>query len=45
VATADYPKAGENLAKYLANCIESFKEMADHGSKVWSQGDAGDHWG
>ena len=33
VATADYPKA-DDLAKYLANCIESFKEMADHGGKV-----------
>src|SRR5262249_47596275 len=33
VATADYPKA-DDLAVYLKNCIESFKEMADHGSKV-----------
>src|SRR5260370_14288402 len=29
VATADYPKA-DDLGKYLANCIESFKEMADY---------------
>ena len=30
---SSYPKNGE-LAQYLANCIESFKEMADYGGKV-----------
>jgi sugar phosphate isomerase/epimerase len=44
VATADYPKA-DDLAKYLANCIESFKEMADHGSKVGVKVTLENHWG
>jgi sugar phosphate isomerase/epimerase len=44
VATADYPKADE-LAKYLAHCIESFKEMADHGSKVGVKVTLENHWG
>jgi sugar phosphate isomerase/epimerase len=44
VATADYPKADE-LAKYLANCIESFKVMADHGSKVGVKVTLENHWG
>ena len=44
VATADYPKADE-LAKYLANCIESFKEMADHGGKVGVKVTLENHWG
>jgi len=44
VATADYPKA-DDLAKYLANCIESFKEMADHGAKVGVKVTLENHWG
>jgi len=44
VATADYPKADE-LAKLLANCIESFKEMADHGGKVGVKVTLENHWG
>ena len=44
VATADYPKADE-LAKYLTNCIESFKEMADHGGKVGVKVTLENHWG
>jgi sugar phosphate isomerase/epimerase len=44
VATADYPKADE-LAKYLTNCIESFKEMADHGAKVGVKVTLENHWG
>src|SRR5690349_4765485 len=44
VATADYPKADE-LARYLTNCIESFKEMADHGGKVGVKVTLENHWG
>jgi sugar phosphate isomerase/epimerase len=44
VATADYPKADE-LAMYLGHCIESFKEMADHGSKVGVKVTLENHWG
>ena len=44
VATADYPKADE-LAKYLADCIESFKEMADYGGKVGVKVTLENHWG
>ncbi|MCX6628883.1 MAG: TIM barrel protein [Candidatus Solibacter sp.] len=44
MATADYPKADE-LAKYLANCIESFKEMADYGGKVGVKVTLENHWG
>ena len=44
VATADYPKADE-LAGYLTRCIESFKEMADHGSKVGVKVTLENHWG
>ena len=44
VATADYPKADE-LASYLRNCIESFKEMADHGAKVGTKVTLENHWG
>jgi sugar phosphate isomerase/epimerase len=44
VVTSDYPKADE-LAKYLANCIESFKEMADYGSKVGVKVTLENHWG
>jgi sugar phosphate isomerase/epimerase len=44
VATADYPKA-DDLAVYLKNCIESFKEMADHGGKVGVKVTLENHWG
>jgi sugar phosphate isomerase/epimerase len=44
VATADYPKADE-LARYLKNCIESFKEMADYGAKVGTKVTLENHWG
>jgi len=44
LATADYPKADE-LARYLANCIESFKEMADYGGKVGVKVTLENHWG
>jgi len=44
VATADYPKADE-LADYLRNCIESFKEMADYGGKVGVKVTLENHWG
>jgi sugar phosphate isomerase/epimerase len=44
VATADYPKADE-LAMYLRNCIESFKEMADYGAKVGTKVTLENHWG
>ena len=46
-ATADpssYPKNAE-LAQYLTNCIESFKEMADHGAKVGVKVTLENHWG
>jgi sugar phosphate isomerase/epimerase len=39
-----YPKADE-LAVYLKNCIESFKEMADYGSKVGVKVTLENHWG
>jgi sugar phosphate isomerase/epimerase len=45
--TADpssYPKNGE-LAKYLTNCIESFKEMADYGGKLGVKVTLENHWG
>ena len=44
VTTSDYPKA-DDLAKYLANCIESFKEMADYGGKVGVKVTLENHWG
>ena len=44
VSTADYPKADE-VAKYLGNCIESFKEMADYGGKVGVKVTLENHWG
>lgn len=40
----DYPKNDE-IVKYLANCIESFKIMADHGSKVGVKVTLENHWG
>lgn len=42
--TTDYPKNDE-LAKYLSWCIESFKEMADHGGKVGVKVTLENHWG
>ena len=39
-----YPKADE-LAGYLRRCIESFKEMADHGGKVGVKVTLENHWG
>lgn len=44
VVTSDYPKNDE-LTKYLTNCIESFKEMAEHGSKVGVKVTLENHWG
>jgi sugar phosphate isomerase/epimerase len=44
VVTSDYPKNDE-IAKYLANCIESFKEMADYGGKVGVKVTLENHWG
>ena len=47
IAIADpssYPKNGE-LAIYLANCIESFKEMADYGGKRGVKVTLENHWG
>jgi sugar phosphate isomerase/epimerase len=44
VATTDYPKADE-LAAYLRNCIESFKEMADYGGKAGVKVTLENHWG
>jgi sugar phosphate isomerase/epimerase len=43
-AAGDYPKNDE-LAKYLTNCIESFKEMADYGGKVGVKVTLENHWG
>jgi sugar phosphate isomerase/epimerase len=43
-ATTDYPKSDE-LAVYLRNCIESFKEMADYGGKVGVKVTLENHWG
>lgn len=45
--TADassYPKNAQ-LAQYLTNCIESFKEMADYGGKVGVKVTLENHWG
>ncbi len=44
VATKDYPKADE-LAAYLRNCIESFKEMADYGAQRGVKVTLENHWG
>jgi sugar phosphate isomerase/epimerase len=44
VATADYPK-NDDLAKYLANCIDSFKEMSDYGGKAGVKVTLENHWG
>jgi sugar phosphate isomerase/epimerase len=44
VVTSDYPKNDE-LANYLRLCIESFKEMAEYGSKVGVIVTLENHWG
>jgi sugar phosphate isomerase/epimerase len=44
VKAGDYPKNDE-LAAYLRRCIESFKEMADHGSQVGVKVTLENHWG
>jgi hypothetical protein len=44
VVTTDYPK-NEELAKHLSWCIESFKEMAEHGAKVGVKVTLENHWG
>ena len=41
---SSYPKNDE-IAKYLSNCIESFKEMAEHGEKVGVKVTLENHWG
>ncbi len=41
---SSYPK-NEPLAVYLANCIESFKEMADYGGKHGVKVTLENHWG
>ncbi|MDQ1469258.1 MAG: hypothetical protein QOJ99_738 [Bryobacterales bacterium] len=42
--TSGYPK-NDNLGKYLTACIESFKEMADHGGKHGVRVTLENHWG
>ena len=47
IAEADpssYPK-NPKIEKYLDQCIESFKEMADHGEKVGVKVTLENHWG
>jgi sugar phosphate isomerase/epimerase len=39
-----YPKS-DDIAKYLRNCIESLKELADHGGKVGVKVTLENHWG
>ena len=39
-----YPKS-DDIAQYLRNCIESFKEMADYGGKVGVKVTLENHWG
>lgn len=41
---SSYPK-NESLARYLTNCIESFKDMADYGGKVGVKVTLENHWG
>jgi sugar phosphate isomerase/epimerase len=41
---SSYPKNAQ-LAQYLTNCIESFKEMADYGGKVGVKVTLENHWG
>ena len=44
ITTESYPKADE-LAGYLANCIESMKELADYGGKAGVKVTLENHWG
>jgi sugar phosphate isomerase/epimerase len=44
VASADYPKA-DDLARLLSYCIESMKELADHGGKAGVKITLENHWG
>jgi Xylose isomerase-like TIM barrel len=44
VASEYYPKNDE-LSKYMANCIESFKEMSDYGGKRGVKVTLENHWG
>jgi len=39
------PKGRRTGPKYLTNCIESFKEMADYGGKVGVKVTLENHWG
>jgi sugar phosphate isomerase/epimerase len=41
---SSYPKNAE-LAKYLTNCIDSFKEMADYGAERGVKVTLENHWG
>jgi sugar phosphate isomerase/epimerase len=41
---SSYPK-NEELARYLTNCIESFKEMADYGGSLGVKVTLENHWG
>ncbi len=41
---SSYPK-NPDLAQYLTNCIESFKEMADYGGKLGVKVTLENHWG
>lgn len=41
---SSYPKNPE-IERYLDNCIESFKEMADHGAKAGVKVTMENHWG
>jgi sugar phosphate isomerase/epimerase len=43
-APGDYPKADE-LAQYIAACIESLKELADYGGKAGVKVTLENHWG
>jgi sugar phosphate isomerase/epimerase len=43
-ATSGYPKNDE-IVKYIAKCIESFKEMADYGGKRGVKITLENHWG
>lgn len=42
--STSYPQNDE-LGKYLTNCVESFKEMADHGGKAGVKVTLENHWG
>jgi len=44
VVTTDYPKADE-LASYIRNCVESLKELADHGGQAGVKVTLENHWG